>query len=184
GGTVAFTSDGGAVPGCGAVAVAPATGRAVCRASLHAGTRVVRAAYAGDAYFGPSTSATLSVRVASRTSLSYVRLSARRVTSRAGVVLRLTLSRAAPVHVSIGRRLSGHKVNRRCHTGRGHGARCTVTRRARRLSFRAKRGRNRRHLRLRGLAPGRYALAISVVGHGSGRSRTVTLRLRIVRPKR
>jgi outer membrane protein assembly factor BamB len=181
-GTVSFTSAGSALPGCGAVAVSPATGGAACRATLPAGTRVVQAAYSGDAYFGPSTSAPLSVRVTPLPpSLSHVRLGARRVTARAGVVLRLTLSQPALVHVSIARLLAGHKVNRRCRAGRGHGARCTVTRRARRTSFHGKRGGNRRHLTLRGLAPGRYALSISAVGPGGRRSRTVTLRCVIVR---
>ncbi len=180
-GTVSFTSGGQALPGCGAAAVSPATGAAACRATLGA-TRVVTAAYSGDAYFGPSTSTPLAVRVTPPApSLSHVRLGARRVTARAGVTLRLTLSQAAQVHVSIARLLSGHKVNRRCRAGRGHGARCTVSRRARRTSFHAKRGRNRRHLRLRGLAPGRYAVSISAVGPGGRRSRTVTLRFAIVR---
>jgi outer membrane protein assembly factor BamB len=184
-GTVAFSASGAAVPGCGAVAVAPASGQAVCQAKLLVGNRVLQAAYAGDAYFGPSSSAPVSVQVRPAAPvLSHVRLSARRVTARAGVVLRLTLSEAARVHVSVGRMLTGHKVHRRCRAGRGRGARCTVIRRARRLAFTGRRGRNRRHLRLRGLAPGRYALAVSAVGHGGGRSRTVRLRLVIVRAGR
>jgi outer membrane protein assembly factor BamB len=184
-GTVSFTSGGSALPGCGGVTVSPGTGGAACRATLPAGTRLVLAAYAGDAYFGPSTSAPLSVRVTPPPppppSLSHVHLNARRVTARAGVVLRLTLSQGAQLHVSIAKLLSGHKVNRRCRAGRGHGARCTVTRRARRRSFRGKRGGNRRHLALRGLAPGRYELSISAVGPGGQRSRTVTRRFAIVR---
>jgi hypothetical protein len=184
-GTVAFTSGGAALPGCGAVAVAPVTGQAVCRVTPRAGTLVVAAAYAGDTYFGPSTPTSLSVRVTpAAPSLSHVRLARRRVTARAGIVLRLTLSRAALLHVSIGRLLAGHKVSRRCRAGRGHGARCTVTRRARRISFQGRRGANRRHLRLRGLAPGRYTVALSAVGPGESRSRTVTVRFQILRSTR
>jgi outer membrane protein assembly factor BamB len=180
-GTVAFTSGGAALPGCGAVAVAPATGVAVCHASLSAGTRVLQAAYGGDAYFGPSSSAPLSVLVRHAVpSLARVRLSARRVTARAGVLLRLTVSEAARVQVQLNRLLSGHKVGNRCRVGTRRGRRCTVTPRARRFSFDARRGRNRHHLRLRGLRPGRYVVAITAIGPGAVRSRTVRLRFRIV----
>ena len=182
GGTMSFTSAGHALPGCGAVAVSPVSGAAACRATLPAGARVLQAAYSGDAYFGPSSSAPLSVRVTPRApSLTRVRLSTRRVTARAGVVLRLTLSQPALVHVSMARLLAGHKVKRRCRAGRGHGARCTATRRARRTAFHGRGGGNRRHLNLRGLAPGRYTLSISVVGSSGLRSRTVKLSLQIVR---
>ena len=181
-GTVAFTSGGAALAGCAAVTVAPATGQAVCRATLRAGTRVVQAAYSGDAYFGPSNSASLSVRVRPAIpSLSRVRLRARHVTARGGVFLRLTLSQAAQLRISIGRLLAGHRVHRRCHVGPGRGPHCTVSRGARRLSVGATRGDNRRHLTLGGLRPGRYALTITAVGPGGGRSRTVTLQFQIIR---
>jgi len=184
-GTVAFTSGGAAVPGCGAVAVAAATAQAVCRASLPAGTRVLRAAYGGDAYFGASASAPLSLLVTRAVpSLSHVRLSARRVTARAGVGLRLTVSETAQIRVQLSRLLSGHRRARRCRVGSRHGKRCTVARRARWSGFHAKRGRNRHHLRLRGLRPGLYAAAVTAIGPGGARSRTVVLRFRIVRPHR
>jgi Big-like domain-containing protein len=184
-GTMAFSSGGATLPGCGAVAVSPATGGAVCQAALSAGERTLEAAYAGDAYFAASTSPALSVRVqAPRPALSHVRLGARRVTARAGAVLRLTLSEAAQLHVSISRLVRGHRIHRRCRAGSGHGAACTVTRRARRISFRGRRGANRRRLTLRGLAPGRYAAAITAVGPGGRASRTVTIRLQIVRAAR
>lgn len=180
-GTIAFTSGGAALSGCAAVAVAPATGQAVCHPRLGTGTQVVQAAYAGDAYFGPSTSRTLSLRVTpAAPSLSRVRLAKRRVTAHAGLRLRFTLSEAALVHVSIDRLVAGHKVHRRCVTGRGHGPRCTVNRHARRTSFHAKRAGNRRRLTLRGLRPGRYALALSAAGAGGQRSRTVTVGFRII----
>ena len=182
GGAVTFRSDGTVVRGCGAVVVHPTTGVAICPTTLSRGTHALQAVYAGDAYFGPSTSAPLSVRVRlAALSLSHVRLGARRVTARAGIGLRFTLSDAAQLHVSIGRLLSGHKVKRGCRAGRGHGPHCTVTRRARRISLHARRGSNRRHLKLRGLAPGRYAVAVSAVGPSGRRSRTVTMRFAIVR---
>jgi hypothetical protein len=53
----------------------------------------------------------------------------------------------------------------------------------RRTSFRGQRGGNRHHLNLRRLAPGRYAVALFAVGPGGRRSRTVTVRFQIIRPK-
>jgi outer membrane protein assembly factor BamB len=183
GGTVAFRSGATVVRGCEAVVVQPTTGVAICQTTLSRGTHALQAVYAGDPYFGPSTSAPLSERVTpAAPSLSHVRLGARRVTARAGIALRLTLSEAAQLHVSIGRLLSGHKVKRRCRAGRGHGPLCTVTRRARRISFHGRRGSIRRHLKLRGLTPGRYAVAVSAVGPGGRRSHTVTIRFAIIRP--
>jgi outer membrane protein assembly factor BamB len=183
GGTVAFRSGGAAVRGCEAVVIHPDTGVAICETTLSSGMHSLQAVYAGDASFGPSTSAPLSVRVRpAAPSLSHVRLGARRVTARAGIALRLALSEAAQLHVAISRLLSGHRVKRHCRTGRGHGAHCTVTRRARRISFHGKPGSNRRHLNLRGLPPGRFTVAVSAVGPGARRSRTVTIRFAIVRP--
>ena len=85
------------------------------------------------------------------------------------------------LHVQISRLLSGHKVRRRCRVGAKHGARCTISRRARRTSFHGRRGANRHHLALRGLAPGRYAAAITAVGPGGGVA-DGTVRFQIVRP--
>jgi len=187
-GTVSFTSDGAALRGCAAVAVAAATGQAVCRATLAAGTRALTAAYGGDAYFGPSSSAALSERVRpAPPRLSGVHLSSRRVTARAGVIVRLRLSEAAEMRVQLSRVLSGHRAGhragRRCRTGAGHGRRCTLSRHARRISWHARRGRSHHHLGLRRLRPGRYTAAITAVGSGGTRSRTVTLRFRIIRPR-
>lgn len=185
GGTVAFRSGSATVRGCQAVVASPVTGVATCTAKLSSGRHAVQAIYTGDAYFGPSSSAALSLQVKPVTpSLSHVRLNARRVTARAGLVLRFTLSAAARLHVSIARLLSGHRVHRRCRTGRGHGAPCTVSRRAFRISFHGRRGGNRRHLQLRGLRPGRYVLAITATNAGGVRSRTVKLRFQVVRRRR
>jgi outer membrane protein assembly factor BamB len=184
-GTVAFTSGGSALPGCGAVDVAPTTGTATCRAALTAGTRALRAAYAGDAYFGASTSGPLSERVnLAAPVLSHVRLSSRRVTARVGATLQLTLSVAASLHIQINRLVPGRTAQRRCRAGARHGARCTIRRRVRRISVHGRRGANTRHLTLRGLKPGRYAVAVTAVGPGGRRSRTKTVRFLIVRPRR
>jgi hypothetical protein len=182
-GTVAFTSGGSALSGCGAVAVNPTTGIAACRATLPAGTFALQAAYAGDAFFGASTSGALSERVTPAAPvLSHVRLSPRRATARRGATLRLTLSLAAQLHIQINRLAPGRMVRHRCRAGVRHGARCTITRRLRRISVHGRRGANTRHLVLRGLKPGRYAVAVTAVGPG-GRSRTVTVRFRIVRTR-
>jgi hypothetical protein len=167
------------------VDVAPTTGTATCRAALTAGTRALRAAYAGDAYFGAATSGPLSERVnPAAPALSHVRLSSRRVTAGGGATLRLTLSMAASLHIQINRLVPGRTVQRRCRAGARHGARCTIRRRVRRSSVHGRRGANARHLTLRGLKPGRYAVAVTAVGAGGRRSGTKTVRFLIVRPRR
>jgi outer membrane protein assembly factor BamB len=189
-GTVSFTAAGVPISGCAAVPVTVTTGAATCRTTLAAGTHAVQAGYAGDAYFAASTSAALSEVVragpvtAAPPKLSGVRLGSRRFTARRGTTLHLILSGAATVRVQINRIRSGRKVGRRCKIGARHGRRCTVTQRARRVSFRGKRGTNSRRLNFRGLAPGRYVATIIAVGATGRKSRTHTVRFQIVRPPR
>jgi outer membrane protein assembly factor BamB len=184
-GTVAFTSGAAPIGGCGAVPVSPTTGIATCRATLTAGTRILKASYGGDAYFAPSSSGTLSEVVRPPApALSHVRVAPRRATARRGITLRLTLSEAAQLHVQINHLLSGRRVGHRCRVGAKRGARCTVSRRARRSSVRGRRGANHRHLSLRRLAPGRYSAVVSAVGPGGRRSRAVTVRFQVVRSQR
>jgi len=182
-GTVTFTSGATAIKGCAAAPVSATTGTATCLATLTPGTRVLKAAYSGDAFYAPSISGPLSevVKPAAPV-LSHVSLGSRRVTARRGVTLRLTLSEAAQLHIQINHLRSGRRAGRRCRVGAKRGARCTVSRRARRISFHARRGANRRHLDLRRLAPGRYSAVISAVGPGNRHSRTVTVRFQIIRP--
>jgi hypothetical protein len=60
GGTAKFTSDGTAIAGCKAVVVNRTTAKATCKVTFDAaGTFSVKAAYAGDAHFAPSTSSTV-----------------------------------------------------------------------------------------------------------------------------
>ena len=184
-GTVAFRSGGAVVRGCEAVVIHPTTGVAICPTRLSSGTHALHAIYAGDAYFGASTSGALSERVnPAAPVLSHVRLSSRRVTARRGATLRLTLSLAASLHIQINRLLPGRTVRRRCRAGARHGARCTISRRVRRSSVLGRRGANTHHLTLRGLKPGRYAVAVTAVGPGGRRSRTKTVRFLIVRRRR
>ncbi|MFL5861346.1 MAG: Ig-like domain repeat protein, partial [Solirubrobacteraceae bacterium] len=188
-GTVAFGSAESALDGCGAVPIAPATSTATCRATLAGGTRVLQAAYGGDAFFGPSSSAPLTevvkpaALVLSHVRLSHVRLSSRRATARRGVMLRVTVSGAARLRIQINRLLSGRKVRERCRVGPRHGARCSLHRPARMISWRAKRGASRHHLNLHRLVPGRYEAAITAFGSGGTRSRRVTIRFQIVRAR-
>lgn len=180
-GTVSFTARGAVLPGCGAVSVAAGTGRATCRAALAAGSHMLQAAYAGDAYFGASTSAALSqVVIPPGPKLSGVRLGSRRFTAAAGTTLRLKLSKSAEVRVQAARTLAGREVKGRCRAAARRGARCTVVKGARRFTFHGRRGRNLLALNVRGLPPGSYVATITAVSAGGGTSRTVTVRFRIV----
>jgi outer membrane protein assembly factor BamB len=189
-GMVSFTADGATLPGCAAVTVAASAGRATCRATLAAGRHTLQAGYAGDPYFGASTSTALSEAVGSvpghtaAPKLSGVSLGSRRFTARRGTTLRLTLSQSAALHVQVNRVVSGRKVKRRCRIGVKRGRRCTIQHRARRFSFHGKRGHNRLSLKTRGLPPGHYMATIVAVGSGGEKSRTVSVRFTIVRPRR
>jgi outer membrane protein assembly factor BamB len=191
GGTVAFDEAGKALAGCGAVGVDPATGQARCPASLRIGSHALLAAYSGDPYFGPSTSAPVSEVIdpvppapAHHPRLSAVRLGTSRFTATRGTRLILTLSEPATLHVQVSRRLSGRKLKGRCTVGAKQGRRCTKTRRARRLTLNGKRGRNRLKLNLRRLRPGNYLVTVVARAASGAKSNTFTLRFEIVRPRR
>jgi hypothetical protein len=63
GGTVAFTDNGAALAGCGAVTVNTTTGAASCQVTYNAvGSHVIVAAYSGDSVFNASRSAGLTER--------------------------------------------------------------------------------------------------------------------------
>jgi hypothetical protein len=194
-GTVAFSEGSATLPGCGAVSVDPSSGHASCDATLPAGSHTLVAAFSGDAYFAASSSAPL-IQVVSLPlpppppppppppKLSRVALSARRFTARPGTTLRVTLSEPARVTVQISRVQRGRRVRGRCRTTAMHGRRCSFRQRARRLSFQGRAGLDRRHLRTRGLRPGSYTAAVSARDSGGRRSRTVTLRFRILATRR
>ncbi|HEY5428162.1 MAG TPA: Ig-like domain repeat protein [Solirubrobacteraceae bacterium] len=189
GGTVAFTQSGAVIPGCAAVSVAASSGQATCPVTPALGSHPLQATYAGDAYFGASTSAPLTEVVTARPGrarlqLTRVRLSAHRFTARHGATLSLSLSQAATVHVVLSRALGGRTVRRRCRVGARHGARCTVRRRARRFRFAGRAGRNRRRLNFRGLTAGRYVATVIAVSANRLKSRTVTIRCAILRRRR
>ncbi|MDQ6744993.1 MAG: PQQ-binding-like beta-propeller repeat protein [Actinomycetota bacterium] len=98
--------------------------------------------------------------------------------ARRGTTLRLRLSEAGRVTVSISRLLGGRRVHGHCVAGARHGRRCTVLRLRARRRFTAAAGPRRLRLVLRGLGPGSYLVRIALNAHGKP-SRPVTLRLRI-----
>jgi hypothetical protein len=171
--------------------VNPATGQAGCQASLPAGSHALVADYSGDPYFGASASAPLTEVItalaptpAARPRLSALSLGSHRFRARTGTTLRLTLSEAATLRIQVSRVLSGRRVRGRCETGVKHGTRCTISHRARRLQFRARKGTNRLRLKLKGLTPGSYVATIVARDAGGRASRTVTVRFVIVVPRR
>jgi outer membrane protein assembly factor BamB len=186
-GSVAFMEGATALPGCASAAVDASTGRATCTVSLAVGTHTLTASFAGDAYFAASRSPALVQVITAPPpgpALSRVRLASRRVRARTGATLRLTLSEAASVTVQLNRLLAGRIVHRRCRAGSRHGRRCSVAHRVRRLRFRGHSGSNRFHLRLKNLPAGPYAAAVTARDAGGRSSRTVTLRFRILAPRR
>jgi outer membrane protein assembly factor BamB len=188
-GTVAFSEGGTALPGCGAVVPSPINGAAICSARLAGGTHEIVAAYSGDPYSGASTSSPLRQVVRSGPPearpprVSAVSLGAHRFTARKGVRLTLTLSEAARLQIVVTRLRTGRLVHHRCRLGPRHGRRCTVRHRARRLSVKGRAGRNRLHLKLRGLAIGRYTTAIVARNALGLKSPTVTVRFQIIAPQ-
>jgi hypothetical protein len=165
GGTVSFSDGGASVSGCGAVAVSSATGTASCQASFaRAGAHPLIAAYAGDAYDSPSTSATVTETVTStaagkRPVLSHVSLSPRRLRPGQRPILRFTLNEPARLTVAITR---GHQTLQR-------------------LRLRAQAGHHATKLRFRRLAPGRYTATVSATAGAGRRSRAIRLRFSVVR---
>jgi polyvinyl alcohol dehydrogenase (cytochrome) len=184
GGTVSFRKAGVALTGCAAVAVNPVTGRASCATTLPVGSSAVQAGYSGDPYFGASTSGTLTELITPVPRLSAVSLRPRRFRARTGTTLRATLSEAATLHIQVSRRLSGRGVNGRCRVAAGRGKRCTATRQARRLTLKARRGRDRLHLSLKRLPAGSYQATIVARDAARRTSRTVTVRFVILAPRR
>ena len=184
-GTVAFSSGGAALPGCATVAVAPATGQAVCHPSLGTGTRAGTGRLHRRRVLRPVhlTSAVCARNAGRAVAFSRPpRPSPGHRARRAHPAVHPVCGRAAPrfdrpprprprgpppvPHGSRARRtLHGHPA---CPPHLLHG----------------KRAGNRRRLALRGLRPGRYALALSAAGAGGRRSRTVRLRFQVIPTRR
>jgi hypothetical protein len=177
GGTVAFLDGRAAVPGCAAVAVAPAIGSASCTAVYrHRGTHALRAAYSGDSYYLPSGSSTVTERVVDPPKLSRLRASVSRTRA---VTLKLTLSEAAALTVTVSRAQAGHRRHGLCSTRAHTGPRCTLSRRVKTLHLRGHVGQNTLRLRLGRPGAGRYTIGLVATDANLQRSRRYGVGFRI-----
>ncbi len=95
--------------------------------------------------------------------------------------LRLTLSSAAVVTITITQHLSGRRVHGQCRAGARHGRRCTLAVRRARSTVHAHPGANTVRLHLSGLPAGRYAITLSAVDAHRRVSRTTHLSLTLRR---
>jgi hypothetical protein len=196
-GTVAFASGVQPIAGCEAVAVGQPDGRATCVTRFAtAGTYAITAVYSGDQYYSGS-SGSLTQTVLSAVSLGtasggapgsgagapifYAKLSPTRTTARHGTSLALTLTSAATVNVSIGRRATGRLVRGHCSRKASAGRRCKVTVTITTRRFKGKTGANSFRVSLKGLRPGRYVVTVRARASAT-ESNTATLKLTIVAP--
>jgi outer membrane protein assembly factor BamB len=188
-GAAAFTDAGAPVAGCGAAAVSATTGQASCTTSYAAaGSHAVVAAYSGDAYFGPSRSATLKQVVSSTAPsgghgqhppvITHIKL----FRSGRNWTLTLTLSEPATIMLLVTDKLSGRKVNGRCRVSARRGRRCTLTVRIKEITLRGTHGNDRFTLRLRGLRRGRYTAILTARAGNGPVSRSYTLHFTLRRP--
>ena len=186
-GTVTFTNDGAAIPGCSAIPVSPApAGAAACNTPFsRAGIHHLVAAYAGDAFYAGSASTTLTQTVGRPGPvISHASLSPRRFRAAHTATLRLTLSEAATLIVAITDLRRGHVSHHGCsvktHRGKSCLARATLVR----LRFHARKGRKRFKLPLSHLAPGRYTALIHATDGAGGRSTTIRITFTILPARR
>ena len=187
-GSITVTDGGAPVAGCVGVATSVArAGRAVCHVAFaRVGAHRLVATYSGDPFYAPSRSAGLVESVtsggSSTTPVIYrPAISPRRFPASTATTLRLTLSEAATVNVTITQGRRGHLVGARCSTRSRRGRSCLVQIRLARRLFHARSGRNAFTLRLGRLAPGRYAATVVATNPAGRRSRTVQLAFTIIR---
>jgi outer membrane protein assembly factor BamB len=182
-GTVAFTDGGAGIPGCSAVAAT--AGRAICHTKFtHAGTHKLAGAYSGDAFYAPSSSATLSESVANPPSISRVTLGPRRFKARHATTLRLTLDEAATVTFAVTKLRPGHMVNGRCRVNAHRGKKCSTSVTLAKRHLKSPAGRHKFKLAFHRLAPGRYTALVYATDRAGLRSRTVRITFTILRPGR
>jgi hypothetical protein len=146
------------------------------------------AAYSGDAYFGPSRSATLKQVVSSTAPsgghgqhppvITHIKL----FRSGRNWTLTLTLSEPATIMLLVTDKLSGRKVNGRCRVSARRGRRCTLTVRIKEITLRGTHGNDRFTLRLRGLRRGRYTAILTARAGNGPVSRSYTLHFTLRRP--
>ena len=177
-GPVSFKDGGVPIAGCTAVSASIFFGRAVCTTTYgKAATHKIVASYSGDAYYTGSSSPTLSqVVVAPSGGPSSPRFSHVRVTLLDGHVrLRLTLSEAATITVTVEKGVAGHIAGRRCRVGHRAGRRCTAWTTMRTLKLHGKRGNNAFLLHTKKLRRGRYRLALVARDRAGRRSRRIVV---------
>jgi hypothetical protein len=114
--------------------------------------------------------------------LSDVHLGSDAFLSRKGTALRLTLSEAATINVSVTQAQSGRIVKGRCKAGAKQGKRCTIAVVKANLTFTGGAGSNLFALLVRSLAPGHYTATITAVADGQS-STPVPLSFTIEKPK-
>ena len=98
--------------------------------------------------------------------------------AKAGTTIKLTLSAAATVKVTITHRVGGRMVAGACKAKATQGKRCTVVDTVKTLHFAGVAGRNMLKLLVKSLKPGAYAVTISA-SDSRGASNDVTLRFKI-----
>jgi len=151
-----------------------AAGPAACPAG-----RIDRGAFEVRGYTCPPA---VPARDRTRPSLK-VAPAARGATAAGGLRLRVSLSEAARITGTITRTARGRRVGRRCSTRARRGRRCTVAVVVKRLRFNGRRGRSTVRASLRGVRPGRYTLTLVATDRAGNRSRRVTLRFAVSKPK-
>lgn len=98
-----------------------------------------------------------------------------------GTTIRLTLSTAAAVKVTITHRIAGHKVGPSCKPNAKRGKSCSLVSAVKTLHFMGLAGDNKMKLLIKSLRPGSYSVTISASNPG-GTSDKITLNFKI-RPK-
>jgi outer membrane protein assembly factor BamB len=178
-GAVAFTDNGSAIPGCGAVPLSGASASCQAMYSL-AGSHQVRSEYLGDSRFEASGSAPLRQTV--RAALPAPKVAAasirpRSFTAQRGATLRVQLSEAATLTVTISQLVTvhGHRCPRHHRT-------CRLSLRRARHMLNGRAGSNRFRLGVTRLRPGAYTA--TVVASAAGRkSLPVRLMFTIAKPR-
>jgi hypothetical protein len=161
---------------------AATAGRVVCNTAFaSAGAHKLAAAYSGDAFYGPSTSVSLSQAVvAAGPTLTQASLMPRRFKAKHSSRLKLTLNKAATISVAITQLRQGHRVKGHCTTRTRRGKKCRVPVTLLRLRFQGHAGQNAFKLWLRKLAAGGYTAVIHATDRAGHRSRTIQITFTIL----
>jgi hypothetical protein len=199
GGTVTFTDGGAPVSGCSGIAMSAANaGLAGCHVALaRVGGHNLAVSYSGDAFYAASTSAGLVESVTAAgvggssnggrhaPIISYASISPRRFAAADTATLRLTVSAAGTVSVSITKLHRGREVGHRCTSTAHKGRSCLIRVTLVRLHYHTRAGgRTAFKLTLRQLPPRGYTAVIYATDHEGRRSRTIRIMFTIVHAHR